>query len=126
VAVESSIEVNFRLLLDARTWYTRRANFATLEGDTRPVLLRAAYPSPGGNGTADVAVGFDLDERGLPINIHVDSSSAPDFENEITNVIREWRFQPAMRNGAPVPVHGSVEFARGGTAVTLPAPDRKQ
>jgi hypothetical protein len=45
--------------------------------------------------------------------VHVDRSTGPDFEDEVLALIREWRFQAAMRNGVPIQVHGYLDFSHG-------------
>ena len=58
-------------------------------------------------------VSFDVDEQGVPNHIHVENSSTPELDDEVIALIREWRFEAAMRNGIPFAVHGYLDFARG-------------
>jgi TonB family protein len=126
VAVATSIEVNFRLLLDAREWGLARASFSAPPGATQPVLVYAPYLPPSGSPEqAAVAVSFDVDEQGVPTNIHVDNSTDPKWDDEVIALIREWRFQAAIRNGIAVPSRGLIDFSRGGPFAN-PAPRPRQ
>jgi TonB family protein len=114
VAVESSIEVDFRLLTDARSWHLEGAAFNVPQGAIQPRLVQAPYPPPfGPELTGSVRLSFDVNEQGIPTNIHVENSSDPQWEDEVTALIREWRFQAAMKDGFPVPAHGYLDFGRG-------------
>jgi TonB family protein len=116
VSVKSTIEVNFRLLPDPRAWHLDGAAFQVPQGATQPRLVQANYPPPSGlEMTGAVRLSFDVNEQGIPTNIHVESSSDPQWEDEVTALIREWRFQAAMKDGLPVAAHGSLDFGRGDT-----------
>ncbi len=113
VPVAIDIEVNFRMMASAREWHLARATFTAPEGATLPAVMKAPYPTP--SGTAEqgsVALAFDVDEQGMPANIHVENSSDPQWEREVIALFREWRFQAAMRNGGAVVSRGSMEFRR--------------
>jgi TonB family protein len=56
---------------------------------------------------------FDIDPNGATANLHVEKSSNPALESEITGIVRGWRFQPAVRNGEPVSVRCTMEFVKG-------------
>jgi TonB family protein len=114
VAVRSTVEVNFRLLTDARSWHLLGAAFNVPQGATQPRLVQAPYPPPSGpEQTAAVGLSFDVNEQGIPTNIHVESSSDPQWEDEVTALIREWRFIAAMKDGFAVAAHGYLDFGRG-------------
>jgi TonB family protein len=114
VAVQTVVEVNFRLLLGAREWHLAAAAFNVPQGATQPRLLHARYPMPSGLEQAgSVRLSFDVDEQGIPMNIAVESASDPQWEDEVTALIREWRFQAALKDGLPIAAHGHFDFGRG-------------
>jgi TonB family protein len=114
VAVQSTVEVNFRLTQDARSWRLEGAAFNVPRGATPPHLVQAPYPPPSGTEPAgEVKLSFDVDEHGIPTNIHVESSSDRQLEDEVVALIREWRFQAAMKGGFPVAARGYLDFGRG-------------
>ena len=114
VAVQTTVEVNFRLLLDARSWHLESAAFNVPQGATQPRLIQAPYPPPfGPEQTGAVRLSFDVKEQGIPTNIHVENSSDPQWEDEVTALIREWRFLAAMKDGIPLAAHGYLDFGRG-------------
>jgi protein TonB len=43
-----------------------------------------------------------LDERGEVLNVEVDSSNLPDFENHVVGEVKHWRFTPPTKDGRPV------------------------
>jgi len=59
---------------------------------------------------------FDVDEKGEPTNIQVAKSSDPKWESEVIALAGKWRFEPAMKEGRTVPVHATLDFARGARA----------
>jgi TonB family protein len=114
VAVKATIEVNFRLLPNPRAWHLDGVAFQVPPGATLPHLVQAAYPPPSGpEQTGAVRLSFDVNEQGVPSNIHVESSSDPQWEDEVTALVREWRFLAATKDGLPVVAHGSLDFGRG-------------
>jgi len=85
-----------------------------------PVLIDApvpAYPEaalrPERTLTATVPVRLDLDQHGVPRNVAVKRSDGALFDLPALDNARRWRFQPALRNGEPVPatVEATVVFA---------------
>lgn len=70
-----------------------------------------------------------MDAQGIPTNIRVDESSDPKWNDEVTALIREWRFRAALNNGSAVEAHGFIDLTRGlvspAPAVEL-APRKKQ
>jgi TonB family protein len=65
-----------------------------------------------------VFVSFDINEKGLPINIQVDKSSDKELEEEVIALIREWRFEAALKGDIPVVSHAYVELS--GDVTPLP------
>ena len=118
VAVAATIEVNFHL--DAHpVWRPTRANFITPQGATRPTLIESPYPADFGSNLNDsVAVQFDVDDNGIPINLRAQSPSGPKLETEAIDIVSGWRFQPGMKDGKPISVPAAFDFAHGtGTQV---------
>jgi TonB family protein len=121
VAVETTIEVNFRLPVDQRAWLTTRVAFDTPQGATGPVLIEShSQPAAGLEEHAAVRVSFDVDLQGIPQNIQVDDSSDPKFDDEVIALIREWRFQAALNSGRAIEVRAAVDFTRG-VPIAVPA-----
>ena len=114
VAVQATIEVNFRLLMDPRTWFLAGAAFTVPPGATQPEMLQAPYPPPSGEpGNASARVAFDIDTQGKPVNISLERSSDPKWDDEVIALIREWRFLAALNNGTAVESHAVLDLARG-------------
>ena len=82
-----------------------RANFMTPQGTTRPTLIEAPYPADFGSNLSDyVAVQFDVDDNGVPINLRAQSPSGTKLETEAIEIVSGGRFQPGMKDGKPVSV----------------------
>lgn len=115
VAVAATIEVNFHL--DAHSiWRPTRANFMTPQGATRPTLIEAPYPADFGSNLNDsVAVQFDVDDNGIPINLRAQSPSGSKLETEAVDIVSGWRFQPGIKDGKPVSVPAEFDFVHGTT-----------
>ena len=56
-----------------------------------------------------VVVGLIVDTDGLPQNVHVVRGVGHGLDEKAIEAIRQYRFQPAMENGKPVPVRVNVE-----------------
>jgi len=131
VAVEATIEVNFRLLpgprSDPRLWHLSHVSFTAPPGASRPVLLQAPYRLPTGlEEDASVRLSFDVDTQGIPTNIQVEESSDPKWNDEVVAVIREWRFQAALDNGTAVASRASLALSRGLSIERPTAPPKKK
>jgi TonB family protein len=114
VPVLANVSVSFRLLLDDNAWRLTRASFATPAGVSRPVISKAMYPpSSGPVENATVKLSMDIDEKGIPANIHAMESSDPKWESEVNELMRGWRFEPGIKDGHPVTVPATLEFKRG-------------
>jgi len=114
VAVFANVEVNFRLLLDERQWHLSSVAFAPFDGASRPVLVKATYPDTSGPAeVASVSLSLDVDEKGVPTNIQAEKSSDPKWESEVIALAGKWRFEPGVKDGRTVPVHATLDFARG-------------
>jgi TonB family protein len=114
VAVEATVEVNFRLLADPNQWRLTRVFFDPSLGASRPEIAEVKYP--GSVDTAEknsVSLSFDVNKKGLASKIHVEKSSDPKWGPEAVKFISEWQFRPSIKDGKPVVVHATMDFVRG-------------
>jgi TonB family protein len=128
------IAVDFFLSSKVSRWHLIRADFSTPSGGTRPTFLSAKYPAGAGifgkraiaEGQLLVAMGrpgtatvsFDIDEHGIPANIHVGATSEPTWGPEAAALVSEWRFNPGAKDGQPVAAHGSMDLIWGPRILT--------
>jgi len=121
VPVECSIEISFRLPLEEGGLSLARMAFSAPQG-SQPALLSAQYrPIAGLPDKAEFRVSFDVDRQGRPVNVHVDQSSDPQYDDDVIALIREWHFQGALNSGSAFQGHASIDLTRG-----LEAPDAGQ
>ncbi len=66
-----------------------------------PTVVVAPSVGPEFNG-ATVQVEFVVDEKGQPAGLSVASQTDVALASAVTDAIKQWRFKPAERNGAPV------------------------
>jgi TonB family protein len=119
VSVQATIEVNFRLLPNhgfEAGWHSKRVTFQIHDGASRPTLQLAKFP-PNGDPPEEGAVSISclVDEQGMPTALRVEKS-APRLDGEALAILRQWRFDPAMKDGKPVAVPGTIELAFGAVA----------
>jgi outer membrane biosynthesis protein TonB len=77
-----------------------------------PVVYPWQLPDSGGNEVIEITI----DERGEIVRKIVLQSLGPDIDNKCLAALDNWRFQPATRNGAPIPSKQDAIFpfkARG-------------
>ena len=119
VPILATIQVNFRLLPEWQ-WHLTRMGFNPSEGASVPSVVKSQFPrdhkiaNPG-----SVTLTLDVDEHGKPINLHVEKSSDPDSEHEVIKAMREWTFNPGLKDGTPISEPLTIEFSQ---VVMLPAP----
>jgi TonB family protein len=115
VPVSVDVEVSFRLLTDPGAWSPSRVTFDSPEGTARPILTAAPYPPMYSaiGATGSVALSFDVASTGAATNLHIIKSSDPASESEVIRIVRGWQFQPAVKDGRPVSVRCTMEFAKG-------------
>ncbi|HSR08519.1 MAG TPA: TonB family protein [Bryobacteraceae bacterium] len=116
VPILATIEVNFRLVDkvfdNVGQWHLTRASFKPPEEASLPSLIKAKFPHDSSSEDGgSVVVALDVDERGLPVNIHVEKSSDAKWEEEVVAAAREWRFTPGENGGAAVVVPLTLEFS---------------
>ena len=51
---------------------------------------------------AKVDVEFTVDEQGKPANVAVPSATDETLASAVVDAVKQWKFKPAERNGAPV------------------------
>src|SRR4051812_33771603 len=75
----------------------------------------------------DVIVIVTVAADGTVLDAHVDDSVGADYDNAAIDAVKRWQFEPATRNGQPIParVRALVHFetpAHAAPAPTTPAP----
>ncbi|MDP8990641.1 MAG: TonB family protein [Acidobacteriota bacterium] len=116
VPILATIQVNFRLVNKAfdnvGQWHLTRASFKPPEEASLPSLIKAKFPHDSSSEDGgSVVVALDVDEQGLPVNIHVEKSSDAQWEEDVMAAAREWRFTPGFKDGAAVVVPLTLEFS---------------
>ncbi len=112
VPVQAQIEVNFRLL-EAKG-HVARVEFHLPPGASRPVVESSGAPHIAQDSiSATATVTFDIDEKGVPVNLRVDKSSDDTWARDITDALGKWRFTPASKDGSPVSISCTMDFVRG-------------
>jgi TonB family protein len=136
----SVIAVDFFLSSKPSRWHLIRADFNLPSGGVRPRFLSTNYPPGAGVlGTASIdegqllramgrqataTVSFDINERGIPVNIQVGATSAATWGPEAAALVSEWRFKPGMKDGRAVSAPCSVGFIWGPRNLTAATVDR--
>ncbi len=115
VPVLATIQVNFRLGDVASYWRLDGALYNLPAGASRPLILMPVFPpaSPSRE-SGSVTLALDVDEQGSPVDIRVEKSSDPKWEEELIAAVRKWSFQPGTQDGMPVRVPLRLEFSRVG------------
>jgi TonB family protein len=95
------------------SWHLGSALCEPSYGASRPTVIHSSFPSdsPSPEKEVSVAVSFDVDEAGIPSNLHVERSSDGSREKEVIATMREWRFKPDLIYG-PRPVRCTWEFVQ--------------
>lgn len=125
----TQVTVDFSPHLKASRWHLIGVDFRPPEGTSRPTVLSAFYPAGAGvfnsaaieqgqvlgamGRQAFVTLAFDVDERGVPTHIQAARTSDDVWTDQAITVLRGWRFQPGMKDGKPVPVSCTFDFAWG-------------
>src|SRR5206468_10705892 len=83
--------------------------------DVPPKLLSGRVPiypitrlQRGESGNA--LIGFTIDEHGIPRDFRIIQSDYPYYASHAIVAMREWRFQPAIKNGKPVAARARIPF----------------
>jgi TonB family protein len=121
IAAEDAIRVNLPLAAQTTgAWHIVRASVDLPRDVVSPKLTLAPQSTQSKLPTPDsfVSVRFEINEKGVPVNIQVDKSSDKELEEEVIALIREWRFEAALRGGGPVPAQAYMDLS--GSAAPLP------
>jgi TonB family protein len=119
VAVLTNVDVPFHLLESRAEWHLARASFDLPKGVSLPAIETAHYPDPSGSPQhATVSLAFEIDPSGQPVNIRSTASSNAAWEQELIEMLREWRFHPAQENGVAVASSATFDFERGRPATS--------
>ena len=88
--------------------------FGLSDLDARPRVIYNPSPTPDGKTNArapgSVTIIFVVNEKGRVADAKVETSDHPVFESPALSAIRQWRFEPAKRNGEPVSFRLRQEF----------------
>jgi TonB family protein len=120
VPILATIQINFQLLGPEGRWHLIRVAFDPPKDVSLPSVAKSRFPRDSrASNPGSVTLTLDVDEHGKPVNFHVEKSSDPDSEHEVIAAMREWRFNPAMKDGMSISVPLTLEFSQ---IVTAPAP----
>ncbi len=83
------------------------AEQAAAQGDRKPRLLSHSEPRYTDDARArgvegKVLLGFTIDHNGVPQSIQIKRSLDPSLDQAAIEAVRDWRFEPAMKNGQVV------------------------
>jgi protein TonB len=77
--------------------YTVEADFSAAQKKTK----KRAY-------SGSIVIGLVVDVNGVPQQVHIVQGLGPDFDAAALAAVRQYRFKPAMKGDAPVPVYTTV------------------
>ena len=119
VSVVTDVDVPFHLLAGRADWHLARVDFDLPPGTSLPDIEDAPYPAASGPERYDaVSLTFEIDAAGAPVNIRTAKSTDPKWEQALTEMLRNWRFRPATKDGVAVGVTATFDFARGRPATS--------
>lgn len=113
VAVQATIEVNFRMLDSKGSragWHTGKISFSPPAGAARPHVVSTKFPGSSDAAGSFATVSFEVDEHGKPVNLHADKSSDAKWEGKVLGALKDWRFDPGLKDGVPVVVPCTVNL----------------
>ncbi len=114
IAVPTKVEVNFGILDNKAAMHLERFACTAPEGVPGPSVLKSERPaSPARGEGVSVTLSFDVDERGIPANLHVEEISDEKWEADMITSLKEWRFSGAVKDGKPVLVPCTLSFSLG-------------
>jgi protein TonB len=77
----------------------------------RPVhQVSPEHPAKGFRVSGTVLIGLIVSSKGEPGEVHVIRSLEKDVDQSAVDAVKQWRFEPAMKDGQPVAVRISVEI----------------
>jgi TonB family protein len=121
IAAEDAIRVNLPVVAQTTgAWHIVKASVDLPRDVVSPKLTLAPQSTQSKIPTPDsfVSVRFEITEKGVPINIQVDKSSDKELEEEVIALIREWRFEAALKSGLPVGSQAYIDLS--GDVAPLP------
>jgi hypothetical protein len=54
----------------------------------------------------------EVNEKGAAVNIKVEKASDDGWAHDVTDALREWKFTPGRKGGAPIAIPCTMDFAR--------------
>lgn len=131
VSVPTEIDCAFVLPQEVHQWSLNGAQFNVPDNASQPSILAAPFPKRSARAQNVTArVSFDISPQGTPVNIQVERSSDPAVDQEVIDLIREWRFLAALRNGTAIQTHATFDLGAGLSssepAVRYPGPPAKK
>src|SRR5579863_7484716 len=84
VPVRTSVEVNFGLADKKNTLHVQSFECKLPEGASRPKVVKSEHPpAPGPDESVSLTISFDVDEQGVPENLHLVKLTDPKWENDV-------------------------------------------
>jgi TonB family protein len=115
VAVLTTIEINFRIQdkPGKPAWHMNSISFSSPAAAARPHVVSTKFPGSSNLASSSVTVSFEIDEHGRPVNLRADKSSDANGEAKVLAAVKDWRFDPGMKDGMPVAVPCTVTVVSG-------------
>jgi len=77
----------------------------------RPIhQVSPEHPAKGFRVSGTVLIGLIVSSKGEPAEVHVIRSLEQDVDRSAVDAVKQWRFNPATKDGKPVAVKISVEI----------------
>ena len=118
VAVQAADTIRVTLSLATETtgvWHISKASADVPKNAVSPTLISAPQRAR----TKDTpavglfSVSFEINEKGIPVNIQVEKSSNKELDDEVIAMIREWRFEAALRGDVSVASQAYIDLSLG-------------
>src|SRR4029077_3992961 len=118
VAVQAADTVRVTLPLATETtgvWHISKASADVPKNAVSPTLISAPQraQTKGTPAVCSFSVSFEINEKGIPVNIQVEKSSNKELDDEVIAMIREWRFEAALRGDVPVASQAYIDLSLG-------------
>lgn len=95
-------------------WHLGAAAFRTVEGVTRPILVKAKFPAPAGDHRSlTVCLHLTIGKDGAPHDIQSASPQDARLDKEAIAIVGDWRFRPGTQNRVPVDVPATLTLVHG-------------
>lgn len=109
VKFRASVEISFRLW--RKGWSITNISFPEQPGVSPPVIARAPLAKDRSADPGLFRLTLRVDEAGAPADVGIAMSSNPALDRAAVSSVRNWHFRPAMENGQPVSVTGTIELS---------------